>query len=60
MRGPCAGSSRRGSSAQHPLERREVLREIAAAARVNHHAAAEDDEIAGEDACRLGSCQNAR
>ena len=42
-----------------PLERRKVFAEIAAAAPMNHHAAAAEDEIAGKNGPRL-LCQNAR
>ena len=46
---PWAGSRRRGSSARSRSSDAQVFAEIAAAAPVNHHAAAEDDEIAGEN-----------
>lgn len=37
-----------GAELQHTLERRHVLTQITAAARVDHHAAAADDEIPGK------------
>ena len=44
---------------ENALERREVLRQIAAAARLDHHAAAGNDEVAGVQARASASCQNA-
>ena len=45
---PMAGSSRARAERLQPRERRQILAKVAAAAGVDHHAAAENDEIAGE------------